>query len=145
MECLEDTLDTGQTEDGLYRFKSIQDHRGPYSPSDPEYLESRYNLLIEWETREMTWGPLSNIIADDPYYCAVCAKKFDLVNKQGWNQLNRHARAASRLIRSLKKSKYRQAKATKRYTHGWEIHEIMHMPYNLMSKMATPNGRILLT
>ena len=41
----EDTLDTVQTEDGLYKFKSIQDLRGPYSPS--EYLGSSYNLLIE--------------------------------------------------------------------------------------------------
>ena len=47
MEYLEDTLDTGQTEDGLPKFKSILDHRGPYSPPDPEYLGSSYNQLIE--------------------------------------------------------------------------------------------------
>ena len=35
MEYLEDTLGTGQTQDGLYKFKWIQDHRVPYSPSDP--------------------------------------------------------------------------------------------------------------
>ena len=29
MEYLEDTLDTGQTEDGLFKFKSIIDHRTP--------------------------------------------------------------------------------------------------------------------
>ena len=118
MEYLEDTLDTGQTEDELYRFKSIQDHRGPYSPSDPEYLGSSYNQLIEWETGEMTWEPLSNIITDDPYSCAVYAKKFDLLNTQGWKQLNRHARTASRFIRTLKESKYRQVKAVKKYKHG---------------------------
>ena len=33
--------------------------------TDPEYLGNSYNLLIEWESREMTWDPLSNIIADD--------------------------------------------------------------------------------
>ena len=38
MEYLADTLDTGQTEDGLYRFQYIQEYRGPYSPSDPEYI-----------------------------------------------------------------------------------------------------------
>ena len=27
---------SGQMEDGPYKFKSIQDHKGPYSPSDPE-------------------------------------------------------------------------------------------------------------
>ena len=49
MEYLEASLDTGQTEDGLSKFKSIQDHRAPYSVSDPEYLGSSYNLHIEWE------------------------------------------------------------------------------------------------
>ena len=41
------TLDTGQTENGLFKFKSILDHRGPYSPADPEFVGSSYNLLIE--------------------------------------------------------------------------------------------------
>ena len=50
MEYLEDNTDTGQLDDGLYNFKCIKDHRGPYTSSDPEYLGSSYNLLIEWET-----------------------------------------------------------------------------------------------
>ena len=44
----------------------------------------------------MTQEPLSNIIADDPYSCAVYTKKFYLLNTQGWKQLKRHARAARR-------------------------------------------------
>ena len=59
-EYLEDNFDTGQHEDG------IKDHRGPYTSTDPENLGSSYSLLIEWETGEMTWEPLINIIADDP-------------------------------------------------------------------------------
>ena len=27
----------------------------------------------------MTWEPLSNIIADDPYSYAICAKKFNIL------------------------------------------------------------------
>ena len=65
-------------------FDSIKDHRGPYSSSDPEYLGSNDNQLIEWETGEMTWELLTNIFADDPYSCAVYAKNFDLLNTQGW-------------------------------------------------------------
>ena len=38
--------------------------RGSYSLSDPEYLGSSYNLLIEWETGENTWEPITNIMAD---------------------------------------------------------------------------------
>ena len=54
MEYLEDNTDTGQLENGLYKFRCVKDHRGPYNPSDPEYIGSSYNLLIEWETGEMT-------------------------------------------------------------------------------------------
>ena len=69
----------------------------------------------------MTWEPLSNIIADGPYSCVVYGKKFDLLSTQGWKQLKRHARTAKRLPRTLKKSKYRQAKVSRRYKHGWEV------------------------
>ena len=69
----------------------------------------------------MTWEPLSNLIADDPYSCAVYAKKFDLFKAQGWKQLQRHARTAKRLIRTHKNSKNRQAKSSRRYKHGWEM------------------------
>ena len=64
MKYLKDSLNTGQTEDGFFNFKSIKAHRGSYSPPDPEYLGSSYNLLIEWETGEITWEPLTSIMAD---------------------------------------------------------------------------------
>ena len=66
MEYLEDKTDTGPLEDGFFRFICIKDQKGPYTSSDPEYNGSCYNLLIEWETGEHTWEPLSNIIASDP-------------------------------------------------------------------------------
>ena len=69
----------------------------------------------------MTWEPLSNIIASDPYTCAVHAKKHDLLNTPGWKLLKRHARIARRLIRTLQKSKYCHAKASRKYKHGWEV------------------------
>ena len=47
MENLKDNFDTGQHENGLYKFKSIKEHRGPYTSTDPEYLGSSYNLLNE--------------------------------------------------------------------------------------------------
>ena len=121
MEYIEDKTDTGPLEDGLYRFKCIKDHKGPYTSSDPEYNGSSYNLLIEWEPGEQTWEPLSNIIASDPYTCAVYAKEHNLLNTPRWKLLKRHARTARRLIRTLKKSKYRQARASRKYKHGCEV------------------------
>ena len=121
MEYLEDKTDTGPLEDGLNRFKCIKDHKEPYTSSDPEYNGSSCNLLIEWEPGEQTWEPLSNIIASDPYICAVYAKEHNLLNTPGWKLLKQHARTARRLIRTLKKSKYRQARASRKYKHGWEV------------------------
>ena len=100
MEYLEENTDTGQLENGLYKFKCIKDHRGPCTSSDPECIGTSYNLLIEWETGELTWEPLSNITASDPYTCAIYAKKHDLLNTPGWKLLKRHARTARRLIRT---------------------------------------------
>ena len=36
----------------------------PYTSTDAEYLGSSYNLLIKWETGEMTWEPLNK-----PHHC----------------------------------------------------------------------------
>ena len=47
--------------------------------------------------------------------------KHDLLNTPGWKLLKRHARTARRLIRTLKKSKYGHAKASRKYKHGWEV------------------------
>ena len=52
MEYLDDRTDTGPLEGGFYRLKSIKDHKGPYTSSDPTYNGSSYDLLIERETGE---------------------------------------------------------------------------------------------
>ena len=93
----------------------------------------------------MTWEPQGNNITDDPYSCAVYAKRFNLLNTPGWKQLKRYARAVRRLIRTLKKSKYSKPRQQKDTSIDGKSDKIMHMPYNLMSKMAMLNGRMLLT
>ena len=143
MEYLQDNTDTGQLENGLYKVRCIRDHRGPYNPSDPEYLGSSYNLLIEWETGEMTWEPLSYIIASDLYMCAVYAKEYDLLNTPGWKLLKRHVRTASRLVGTLNKSKYKPKHQDNTNRDG-KFQKPIHMPYNLIYKMGIINGNKLL-
>ena len=60
MAYLDDRTDTGLLEDGFYRFKSIKDHKGPYTSSDSAHNGSSYNLLIERETGEQTWETKDN-------------------------------------------------------------------------------------
>ena len=64
MEYPKDSLNPGQTEDGFSNLKSIKKYRGLHSLSDPEYLGSDHNLSIEWGPGEITWVPLTNIMAD---------------------------------------------------------------------------------
>ena len=120
MEYLEDKTDTGPLADGLYRFKSIKDHKGPYTSSDPEYNGSSYNLLIEWETGEHTWEPLSNIIASDPYTCAVYAKEL-LAQHTRMEASEKTCKNSQKTYQNPQESKYRQAKASRKYKHGWEV------------------------
>ena len=134
---------TGQHEDRLYKFKPINDHRGPYSSTDPNILEVATIYLLNGRDWEMTWDPISNIIADDPNSCAVYAAKFDLLNTQGWKQLKKPElqRDLSELLRNP---------STDKLSHPGDIRMdgklqgIVHMPYNLMFRMVITNGEMLM-
>ena len=144
MEYLEDSTHTEQLENEFYKFNCIKEHRGPYTSSDPEYLGSSYSLLIEWETGEITWEPLSNIIASDPYTCAIYAKKHILLNTPGWKLLKRHVRTeedSSELSRSQNIGKPRPQE---NISMDGKFQEIMHMPYNQIFKVVIIHGRMLL-
>ena len=138
MEYLEDNFDTRQDEDGLYKFKSIKDHRGPYTSTDLEYLGSSYNLLIDWETGKLTWEPLSNSIADDSYSCAVYAKKFDLLNTQEWKEPKRD------LSEPLRNPSTDKPRHPGDLSIDGKFQGIMHMSYNLIFRMLITNGDVLL-
>ena len=84
-------------------------------------MEVATTYLLSRRLGEQTWEPLSNIIASDPYTYAVYAKEHNLLNTPGWKLLKRHSRTARRLIRTIKKSKYRQGRASRKYKHAWEV------------------------
>ena len=67
MEYLEDKTDTGPLEDGLYRFKCIKDHKGPYTPSEVDLggHHPNPNHVNETLLSEVDWGA-HNSDADGP-------------------------------------------------------------------------------
>lgn len=65
--------------------------QSPLSPSDPAYKGSRYNVLINWETGESSFEPLSTIAADDPVTCVIYAKESGLLEEDGWKQFKKLA------------------------------------------------------
>ena len=70
-----DHLDHQEQQEDLYKFRAITGHQGPLSPQDENYKGSKFNVMVEWETGEITEQPLSLIAADDPVTCAEYDKK----------------------------------------------------------------------
>ena len=68
----------------VWKLQSITAHEGPLQQTHPNYKGSPYNVMIEWETGEITSEPLSIIAADNPVTCSIYAKQNDLLNTEGW-------------------------------------------------------------
>jgi hypothetical protein len=43
-----------------------------------------YDVKVEWENGEVSYEPLHMIAADDPVMCAIYAKYYGLLDKNGW-------------------------------------------------------------
>lgn len=114
----EEAQDAGDT---LFRFRAITAHQGPLQNADPHYKGSKYNVLVEWETGESTYEPLSLIAQDDPVTCAVYAKKNKLLNTPGWKQFRKHIDGTARIIKTATKSKIRHTKHAVKYQYGVQI------------------------
>ena len=116
-----DHLDHQEQHDDLYNFRAITGHQGPLSPQDENYKGSKNNVMVEWETGEITEEPLSLIAADDPVTCAIYAKKHDLLHLDGGKRLKHIAKNQKHLTRAINQSKIRQVKRSSVYQFGFLI------------------------
>ena len=116
-----DHLDQQEQQEDLYKFRAITGHQGPLSPQDENYKGSKYNVMVEWETGEITDEPLSLIAADDPVTCAEYAKKHDLLHLDGWKRLKHIAKNQKQLTRAINQSKIRQVRRSAVYQFGFLI------------------------
>ena len=74
--------------------------------------------MVEWESGEVTYEPLTLISKDDPITCAVYAKKHDLLDTTGWKHLKRYTKTSKRLIRAVKQSRIRQVRASSQFSYA---------------------------
>ena len=116
-----DHLDHKEQHEDLYKFRVITGHQGPFSPQDENYKGSKYNVMVEWETGEITEEPLSLIAADDPVTCATYAKKHDLLHLDGWKWLKHIAKNQKQPTRVINQSKIRQVRRSDVYQFGFLI------------------------
>ena len=121
MDYIQKGTDAEEDPDSLFKFRDIVAHQGPPEPTDPNHKGSKYNVMVEWESGEVTYEPLTLISKDDPITCADYAKKHDLLDTRGWKHLKRYAKTSKRLIRAVKQSRIRQVRASARYQHGFQV------------------------
>ena len=112
MDYIQKGTDAEEDPDSLFKFRDIVAHQGPLESTDPNHKGSKYNVMVEWESGEVTYEPLTIISKDDPITCAVYAKKHDLLDTTGWKHLKRYAKTSKRLIRAVKQSRVRQVRAS---------------------------------
>ena len=121
MDYIQKGTEAEEDPDSLFKFRDIVAHQGPLESTDPDHKGSKYNVMVEWESGEVTYEPLTLISKDDPITCAVYAKKHDLLDTTGWKHLKRYAKTSKRLIRAVKQSRIRQVRASARYQHGFQV------------------------
>ena len=80
MDYIQKGTDAEEDPDSLFKFRDIVAHKGPLESIDPDQKGSKYNVMVEWESGEVTYEPLTLISKDDPITCAVYAKKNDLLD-----------------------------------------------------------------
>ena len=121
MDYIQKGTDAEENRDSLFKFRDIVAHQGPLESTDPDHKGSKYNVMVEWESGEVTYEPLTLISKNDPITCAVYAKKHDLLDTTGWKHLKRYAKTSKRLIRAVKQFRIRQVRASARYQHGFQV------------------------
>ena len=121
MDNIQKGTDAEEDPDSLFKLRDIVAHQGPLESTDPNHKGSKYNVMVEWESGEVTYEPLTLISKDDPITCAVYTNKHDLLDTTGWKHLKRYAKTSKRLIRAVKQSMIRQVRASARYQHGFQV------------------------
>ena len=97
--------------DTLFKFRDIVAHQGPLESTNPNHKRSKYNVMVEWESGEVTLESLPLISKDNPVTCTLYAKKHDLLDTT----------RSKRLIRAVKQSRIHQVRASARYQHSFQI------------------------
>ena len=142
MDYIQKGTDAEEDPDSLFKFRDIVSHQGPLESTDPDHKGSKYNVMVEWESGEVTYEPLTLISKDDPITCAVYAKKHDLLDTTGWKHLKRYAKTSKRLIRAVKQSRIRQVRASARYQHGFQVPKDYNDAIRLVKESATHIGKM---
>jgi hypothetical protein len=103
-------------------------------------LESRYNVLVEWENGEITSEPLNIFGKDDPVTCAVYACEHGLFEEEGWKRFKGIVKCGKKMLRMVNQSHIKATRNAPRYKFGYHIPCNYDEPMQFDLKNAIPSG-----
>ena len=140
---LVDHLETVANKDNKISVDLYSTHwpPGALKATDPNWKGCKYNVLVDRETGEKTYEPLSVLAADDPVTCVTYAKENDLLRIDGWKRFKNLAKRDKALTRAVMQSKIRQPRRSSKYMFGYLISKSYMEALNLTKKITTLNGQ----
>lgn len=99
----------------VWRFKCIVGNEGPRHTMHPSYNGSSYDIILEWESGEITAEPLTIISKCDLVTCAIYARENNLLDTPGWRQFKPIAKQQKKMFRMVNQAKLRSHKTAKKY------------------------------
>lgn len=105
----------------VWKYKRIIAHEGPLHPSHRKYMGSKYNILIEWVTGEVTAELLSTIATNDSVTCALYTKEHGLLELDGWKHFKGIAWRHKKLLRMVNQAKLQLFCMAPKYMYGYEV------------------------
>jgi hypothetical protein len=82
-----------------------------------EYNGSQCNVLIEWESGDITSEPLKIVAVDDPVSCSIYARE----NEPGWKRFKHIAKQEKKFTCIINQDKLRSYNTAPRYKYGLEV------------------------
>ena len=85
-------------DEGIWTYKKIISHKGPLCKDDLDYMGSKYNVLIKWETGKRSWEATNILDMDDHKVdLTMYARDNNLLDLPGWRQYKRLANRMKKL------------------------------------------------
>ena len=122
-----DFIEQDWTWDGTWKFRKIHNHEKVH-PGHKRYMGSSFNVLVEWETGEISWQPLHTndkrgVYDTDPITIAIYARENNLIDTPGWKlpMIKKYAKTHQRLIRMANQAKLRSYRTKPIYMFGVQV------------------------
>jgi len=105
----------------FWNWINISGHQGPLEKKDKYWKGSKYNLLVNWETGESTFEPMTILEKDNADLVAQDGLEHGLLNEVGWKHLKRKAKNKKVLDQRVNQAKRQHKRSAPVFLYGLEV------------------------